>query len=73
MCKAIFNDEKRLLAASAYLTGQYGIKDIYIGVPIIIGAKGVEKIYELKLDKDELSALQKSASTYREHLGILGY
>jgi malate dehydrogenase len=73
MCRAIFNDEKRVLAASAMLTGQYGIKDIYIGVPIVIGAKGMEKILELKLDKDELAALQKSAATYKEHLKILGY
>ncbi len=73
MCRAIFNDEKRVLAASAMLTGQYGIKDIYIGVPIVLGAKGMEKILELKLDKDELAALQKSAATYKEHLKILGY
>jgi len=73
MCRAIFNDEKRVLAASAMLTGQYGIKDIYIGVPIVIGAKGMEKILEMKLDKDELAALQKSAATYKEHLKILGY
>jgi malate dehydrogenase len=73
MCRAIFNDEKRVLAASAMLTGQYGIKDIYIGVPIVLGAKGMEKIIELKLDKDELAALQKSAATYKEHLKILGY
>lgn len=73
MCRAIFNDEKRVLAASAMLSGQYGIKDIYIGVPIVIGAKGMEKILELKLDKDELAALQKSAATYKEHLKILGY
>jgi len=73
MCKAIFNDEKKLLPASAYLTGQYGIKDIYIGVPIILGANGVEKIIELKLDSAELKALQGSAATYKEHLAILGY
>ena len=73
MCKAIFNDEKKLLACSAYLTGQYGIKNIYIGVPVILGANGIEKILELKLDKSELEALQKSAATYKEHLGILGY
>jgi len=73
MCRAIFNDEKRVLAASAMLTGQYGIKDIYIGVPVVLGAKGMEKILELKLDKDELAALQKSAATYKEHLKILGY
>ncbi len=73
MVRAVFNDEKRVLAASAWLTGQYGIKDIYIGVPVVLGAKGVEKILELKLDKAELDALQKSAATYKEHLKIMGY
>lgn len=73
MCKAVFNDEKKLLPASAYLSGQYGIKDIYIGVPIILGANGVENIIELKLEDAELKALQSSAATYKEHLGILGY
>ncbi len=73
MCKAIFNDEKKLLPASAYLTGQYGIKDIYIGVPVILGAKGVEKILELKLQKSELASLKKSAATYKKHLKIMGY
>jgi malate dehydrogenase len=73
MCRAIFNDEKRVLPASAYLTGQYGIKDIYIGVPVVLGANGVEKILELKLTKAETSALQGSAKTYKEHLKILGY
>ncbi|MFZ5979964.1 MAG: malate dehydrogenase [Candidatus Zixiibacteriota bacterium] len=73
MCKSVFNDEKRLLPVSAYLTGEYGIKDIYIGVPAIIGADGVEKIIELKLNKSEKTALQESANTYKEHLKILGY
>ena len=73
MCRAIFNDEKRLLAASAWLTGQYGIKNIYIGVPVILGANGVEKILELKLNKGELKSLQGSAATYKEHLKIMGY
>ncbi len=73
MCRSVFNDEKKVLAASAYLTGQYGIKDIYIGVPVVLGAKGVERILELKLSKSELSALQASAKTYKEHLKILGY
>ncbi len=73
MCKAIFNDEKKLLPASAFLTGQYGIKDIYIGVPVILGAKGVEKIIQLKLGKSELTALKGSAKTYKKHLKELGY
>ncbi len=73
MCKAIFNDEKRVLPASAFLTGEYGIKDIYIGVPVIVGAKGVEKIFDLKLGKSDKTALQKSAKTYKSHLKFLGY
>ena len=73
MVKAVFSDEKRTLAASAMLTGQYGIKDIYIGVPVVLGANGIEKILALKLDKNELEALQKSAATYKEHLQVLKY
>ena len=73
MAKAIFKDEKKLLAASAFLTGQYGINGIYIGVPVVLGAKGIEKIVELKLTKGEKLALKKSADTYKEHLKILGY
>ncbi len=73
MCKAVFNDEKKLLPASAYLTGQYGIKDIYIGAPVILGAKGVESILELKLTKAELKALQGSAATYKKLLKVVGY
>lgn len=72
MCKAVFNDEKKLLPASAYLTGQYGIKDIYIGAPVILGAKGVESILELKLTKAELKALQGSAATYKKLLKVVG-
>jgi malate dehydrogenase len=73
MCKAIVFDQKKLLPASAWLTGQYGIKDIYIGVPVILGANGVEKILELKLGKTDLDSLKKSAATYKEHLKIMGY
>lgn len=73
MCRSILCDEKRVLPASAYLTGEYGIKDIYIGVPVVLGAKGVERIIELKLAKAELTALQGSANTYKEHLKVLGY
>ncbi len=71
MCKAIFNDEKKVLPASAFLSGQYGIKDIYIGVPVVLGAKGVEKILELKLTKSELKALQGSAATYKKLIKVV--
>ena len=73
MADSIINDCKRVLPCSAYLTGQYGIKDIYIGVPVTLGTKGVEKIWELKLAPADLALLQKSAETYKEHLKILGY
>ena len=71
MAEAILKDKKRVLPCSAYLSGQYGINDIYIGVPVILGAKGVEKIVELKLDDDELKALQNSAAIYRKQIDIL--
>jgi len=73
MADAVLNDCKRVLPSSVYLQGQYGIKDIYIGVPVTLGANGVEKIWELKLAQDDLALLQKSAATYKEHLKILGY
>ncbi len=73
MVKAVLGDEKKLLPASAYLTGQYGLSDLYIGVPVILGAAGVEKIVELKLEKEEKEALTKSAGTYKEMLKFLGY
>jgi len=73
MVKAVLGDEKKLLPASAHLTGQYGLSDLYIGVPVVLGANGVEKIVELKLEKEEKEALTKSAGTYKEMLKFLGY
>jgi malate dehydrogenase len=73
MVDSILNDRKRIMPCSAYLTGQYGIKDLYIGVPVVLGAKGVEKIIELKLEAAELTELQNSAKTYKEMLSVLGY
>lgn len=62
MAEAVLNDSNRVLAASTWLTGQYGINDVYCGVPIQIGAGGVTRIIELNLDADELAALQASAA-----------
>ena len=73
MVKAVIRDEKKLLPASVLLEGQYGLKDICIGVPVVLGAGGVEKIIELELSREELSALHKSAETYREILKTMGY
>nr|MBN2276946.1 malate dehydrogenase [candidate division Zixibacteria bacterium] len=73
MARAILLDEKRVFPCSAYLTGQYGIKDIYIGVPVVLGGNGVEKILELKLNKTEAKELQTSAGKYRGVLKEIGY
>ena len=73
MAEAIIKDKKRILPCSAYLTGQYGINDVYIGVPVKLGANGVEEIIELRLTDSELEALQKSANIYREGISSLGY
>ncbi|TET66171.1 MAG: malate dehydrogenase [Candidatus Zixiibacteriota bacterium] len=73
MVDAVLSARKRLFPCSAYCAGEYGIKDIYIGVPIILGAAGVEKIIELKLNKEDLGSLQKSAATYKDWLKVLGY
>jgi len=73
MARAILLDEKRVFPCSAYLTGQYGIKDIYIGVPVVLGGKGVEKVIELKLNKKESKDLQTSATKYKGVLKEIGY
>ena len=74
MAETILNDRKRSLPCSAYLSGQYGLEDIYIGVPVILGKNGVEKILELELESEELESLTNSALFYKDQLkSILGY
>lgn len=73
MVDSILSDRKKLLPCSAYLKGQYGIKDLYIGVPVVLGSNGVERIVELKLNDEEKAALHNSAKIYKEELAILGY
>ena len=62
MVQSIVSDEKRILPVAAYCSGQYGIKGQFVGVPVQLGRKGVEKIIELKLTADELGQLQASAN-----------
>ena len=62
MVEAILTDQKRLVPCSVLLEGEYGMQDLFIGVPIILGGKGVEKIIQLKLTADEQAALQKSGA-----------
>jgi len=71
MATSILRDQKRLLPCAAWLTGQYGQKDIYLGVPCVLGRKGVEKIVELKLSDADLASLKKSADAIRKDLALL--
>ncbi|WP_339228364.1 malate dehydrogenase [Oceanobacillus sp. FSL K6-2867] len=71
MAEAILKDQRRVLPAIAYLEGEYGYKDIYLGVPTILGGKGLEKIIELDLTAEEKAALDKSADSVKNVLGVL--
>ncbi len=71
MVESILLDSKRVLPCAVYLTGQYGINGCYCGVPIKIGAKGVEKVYEIKLTDQELAALRASAEAVKEDMRAL--
>ena len=74
MAESIINDRKRMLPCSAYLSGQCGMVDIFIGVPVVLGSEGVEMIVELELEDSELSSLQSSGVFYKEQLSDnLGY
>ena len=66
MVEAIMLDEKRLMPCCVNLKGEYGLKDVYVGVPVILGAKGVEKVVEVKLSPEEKKLLEASAAHVRE-------
>ena len=68
MATSYLKDQKRLLACAAYLDGEYGHKDLYLGVPIVLGAGGVEKIVSIELSAEEKAMLDKSAAAVREVL-----
>jgi malate dehydrogenase len=71
MVEAIVLDQKRVLPCTAYLEGEYGIEGLYMGVPVKLGAGGVEEIIELDLSEDERTELEKSADAVREVVGVL--
>ena len=72
MVDSIMLDEHRVLPCTAYLEGEYGIDGLYMGVPVKLGAKGIEEIVELELSDDERQALNTSADAVREVVGVLG-
>jgi malate dehydrogenase len=71
MVESILKNKKRILPCSAYLKGEYGISDVFVGVPIKLGINGVEEIIELKLIESELTALRNSADVYKEGIRSL--
>ena len=71
MAQAYLNDEKRILPAAAYLEGEYGYQDLYLGVPVVIGAGGVEKIVEIELSAAEKAMLKTSADSVQKVVDIV--
>jgi malate dehydrogenase len=71
MAEAIVNDQRRILPCAAWLQGEYGMKDLFLGVPCKLGKKGLEKVIEVELTKDERAALEKSAEAVREPMRAL--
>ena len=63
MAESYLKDKKRVLPCAAYLNGEYGVKDLYVGVPVVIGEKGVERVVEVSLDKAEQEMFKKSVAS----------
>jgi len=71
MVESILLDQKRVIPSSAYLTGQYGVNDLYLGVPVVLGAKGVEKILEINLSPSEQEQLKNAEKLVREAVSLV--
>jgi malate dehydrogenase len=71
MVDAVLKDKKKILPCAAYLQGEYGMSDVYLGVPVKLGRRGVEEIVQIELKDDEKAALEKSANAVRELFRIL--
>jgi len=72
MVEAILKDKKKILPCAAYLEGEYGINGLFVGVPVKLGARGIEQIVEIKLTPEEDAALKKSAAAVKELVEIIG-
>jgi malate dehydrogenase len=71
MAESILKDKKKVLPCAAYLEGEYGIHDLFVGVPVKLGARGIERVYEIKLTAEEQAMLQKSADSVAELVAVL--
>jgi malate dehydrogenase len=66
MVEAILHDRKRVLPCAVHLEGEYGVDGLFVGVPVVLGAGGMERIIEIKLSADEQAAFERSAGAVRE-------
>jgi len=73
MVEAILRDQKRVVPCATYLTGEYGYEKLFVGVPVVLGAKGIEKVIEMQLNDEEKAALDNSAKSVRAVVDVLGY
>jgi malate dehydrogenase len=71
MVDAVLLDQKRVLPCTAYLEGEYGIDDLYMGVPVLLGAGGIEKVFELDLSEQERRWFEESAAAVRDVVAVL--
>jgi malate dehydrogenase len=71
MVESILKDKKKVLPCAAYLQGEYGISELFVGVPVKLGKEGIEKIYEIKLESAEQAALKKSADAVQELIDVI--
>ena len=71
MVESILKDKKNVLPCAAYLEGEYGIEGLFVGVPVKLGARGIERIFQIRLPSDEQAALQKSAAAVQELVDVI--
>ena len=71
MVESILKDKKKVLPCAAYLEGEYGITGLFVGVPVKLGARGIEQIYQIKLTAGEQAELNKSAAAVQELVDVL--
>jgi len=72
MVEAILKDQKKIMPCSVFLQGEYGVNGLFVGVPVKLGSKGVEKIIEIKLTAEEQAAFNKSAGAVKELVDVIG-
>jgi malate dehydrogenase len=71
MVESILKDKKKVLPCAAYLEGEYGIRGLFVGVPVKLGERGIEKIFEIKLSEQEKAGLEKSAAAVKELVEVM--